>query len=212
MQIFQNGAVEVAKPAGPKGAEKALDLTLSRGLESACVDQCHSQPGADQGEMARAVGASVIDVETRRQEGRVVLGQGEAGEGDHPGGIVYEGDQVGLAPTAALPDLGSVHDVAHPKLARLAIGEAPPVGTAGRRGPVEKPLAGQKPVYRGRGERMIDPFVLCRLDDGPHRTGGVPGFQRDQAIGDLGRQAPGLAAIGTGLRIKRIEAAAAGSR
>ena len=221
LQGLPPGIFDAAQPAGPERAEEPFDLALPRRLERPGVDQRHAQPGADQGDMARAVGASVVDIEAlrqaapdqrvpeHRQEGRAVLGHGEGREGDDAGGVVDEGDQVGLAPGPADADPGPVHDVAHPQLARLAVGEAAPVGAVVRRLPVEQPLAGEKPVHGGRGERILDAFLARHPDDRPHRTGRVPGLQRDQAFGDLGRQAPGLPAVGARLRIQRVEAAAA---
>ena len=151
LQIVENVVADVTKPAGAKGPEEALDLALSRWLERSGVNQRNAELGADQGEMTGAVGASVIDVKTRRQtapdqrvledrqEGLDVLGHGEGGEGDDAGGVVDEGDQVGLAAAAAVPDLGPVHDVAHPQLAGVLEGEAaaiPPRRTAScRTGP-----------------------------------------------------------------------------
>ena len=42
------------------------------------------------------------------------VGEGEGGEGDDAGGVVDEGDQVGLAASPAVGDGRAVHDVAHP--------------------------------------------------------------------------------------------------
>ena len=211
---------EVAKPAGPKGAEEALDLTLSRWLERSCVNQRNAEPGADQGEMTGAVGASVVDVQAgreaapdqrvleHRQERRSVLRHGEGGERDDAGGVVDEGDQVGLAPGSAVPDLGSVHDVAHPHLAGMPEGEAAAIRPVGRL-LVEQALAAEEAVHGGRGERVVDTLLLDLLDDGANRQCVVLGLQRDEALGDLGRQPPGLPPVGAGLGVERVEAAVA---
>ena len=173
-----------------------------------------------QGELAGAVGGAVVDIQALRQaaadqrvlehgqEGLDVLGHGEGGEGDDPGGVVDEGDEVGLATAPAVADLGPVHDVAHPQLAGLAEGEAAPVGAV-RRLAVEQPLAAQQPVHGGRGERVTDALLGGRADDRAHRPGRVVGLQRDQALGDLGRQPPGLPAVGARLGVESLEAAIA---
>ena len=91
------------------------------------------------------------------QERGGVLGVREGGEGDDPGGVVEEGDEEGLSASAPVAHLRPVHDIAHPQLAGVAEGEAPPVGggrVAGRF--VEQPLAREQPVH-GRGrERVVD--------------------------------------------------------
>ena len=92
------------------------------------------------------------------------------------------------------PDLGPVHDVAHPQLAGVAEGEAAAVGAV-RRLLVEQALAAEEPMHGRRGERVIDAAVSSCPDDGAHRPGGVVGLERNEALGDLGRQAPGLSAI-----------------
>ena len=100
-----------------------------------------------------------------------------------------------------------MHDVAHPQLAGVLEGEAAAVGTVGRL-PVEQALAAEEAVHGRGGEVMIDPLLPGLLDDGFDRQCLVLGLQRDEALGDLGRQPPGPAAVGAGLRIERVEAAA----
>ena len=72
--------------------------------------------------------------------------------GDDPGGIVNEGDQVGLALASAHPHGGAVHHVAHPHLAGPREGEAAAVGlTGGVCGFVHQAVAGQQAMDGGRG-------------------------------------------------------------
>ena len=101
-----------------------------------------------------------------------------------------------------------MHDVAHPQLAGVAEGEAAAVGAV-RRLLVEQALAAEEPMHGRRGERVIDAAVSSCPDDGAHRPGGVVGLERNEALGDLGRQAPGLSAISARLGVKRVEAAVA---
>ena len=55
--------IEVGEPAGAKGSEPALDLSLSRGMMRSCVDEGDAELGADQGELAGAVVGAVVDIE-----------------------------------------------------------------------------------------------------------------------------------------------------
>ena len=134
----------------------------------------------------------------------------EGGEGDDPGGIVDEGDEVGLSALAPVADLGSVHDIAHPQLAGVAEGESSPVGGDGVAGVfVEQALAREQAVHGGGGEGVIDAALACDANQGIDRECGLLGLERDEQLGDLGGQAPGLAAVGAGLRIQRLEPAGA---
>ena len=166
----------MAEPAGAKGSEPAFDLALSGGLIRTGMDQGDAEPGADQGELAGPVACAVVDVEAlgqpaadegvpeHRQEGLGVLGGGEGGEGDDAGGVVDEGDEVGLAAATAVPDLWPVHDVAHPQLAGVAEGEAAAVGAV-RGLSVEQALAAEQPVHGRGGERVVDAVLDGRPDD-----------------------------------------------
>ena len=220
LEAVQSLGLEVGEPAGPQRPEEALDLALPRWLVGPGVDQRDAELRTDQGELAGAIGGPIIDVEARRnsaadkgvlehrQEGLDVLGQGEGGKRDDAGGVVDEGDEVGLAPGSAVSDLGPVHDVAHPQLAGLLEGEAAAVGAV-RRLLVEQALAAEEPMHGGRGERMIDTVVAGLLDDPAHRPCRIAGLQLDELRGDLGRQPPRLPPVGARLGVKRVEAAVA---
>ena len=135
--------VEVVEPALAQGSEPSLDLRLRGRLEGPGVDQRDAELGADEGEMAGAVAGAVVDVEADGQsaahEGLLSTGRKAAGvrapqaarwrtrRRRDAGGVVDEGDQVGLASPPAVGDVGAVHDVAHPQFAGMAVGEAPPV-------------------------------------------------------------------------------------
>ena len=126
------------------------------------MDERDAELCADQDELTGAVGGAIVDVEAlgqpaadkgvleHGQEGLNVLGGGEGGEGDDAGGVVDEGNEVGLAPALAEPDLGPVHDVAHPQLAGVAEGEAAAVGAV-RGLLVEQAPAAEEADARSRG-------------------------------------------------------------
>ena len=86
-----------------------------------------------------------------RQEGGGVLPAGKGGVGDDAGGVVDEGDQVGLVAPATGANLGAVHDIAHPHLASVFEGEAAAVDAKRLVGAFDhKPLAAQQTVHGGR--------------------------------------------------------------
>ena len=58
-------------------------------------------------------------------------------------------------------------------------------------------------------EGVVDAALACDVDEGVDRKRGVVGFERDEELGDLGGQAPGLAAVGAALRVQRLEPAGA---
>jgi hypothetical protein len=107
------------------------------------MNQGDAELGAHQGQVLGAVIGPIVHVQAlgqpatqdglleNRQEGGGILRQGEGRIGDHPGGIVDEGDQIGLALDAITDeDRRSVHHIAHPQLPGLLESEAAPVGIA----------------------------------------------------------------------------------
>ena len=72
-------------------------------------------------------------------------------------------------------------------------------------------LGPDRVMGRGAGALDAEPELLLdvRADDRAHRPGRVVGLQRDQALGDLGRQPPGLPAVGARLGVESLEAAVA---
>ena len=124
--------------------------------------------------------------------------------------IVEKRDEEGLAAPAPITDLGAVHDVAHPQLPGIAEGESSPVGRGGLAGtPVEQALAREQPVHRGGSKTVVDAARAGGLDELVDRHRGVLGLELDEALCDLGGQAPGLAAVGAALRVQRLEPAGA---
>ena len=106
--------------------------------------------------------------------------------------------------------LGPCHHIAHPHLAGVAEGESLPVGTGGLVGAfVEQAFAREQAVHGRAGERMVDAVFACGVDESFDRERGVLGLERDEQLGDLGWQTPGLAAVGAGLGIQRLEPAVA---
>ena len=148
------GGEVVGEHRGAKRAEEAFDFSLSRGLVGAGVDEGDAELGAHERELLGAVVRPVVDEQSHRespardglfehgQERGGVLRVGEGGEGNHPGGVVDECNEVGLSAPAPVADLRPVHDIAHPQLAGVAVGEASPVGGDGVAGTsVEQPFA-----------------------------------------------------------------------
>ena len=118
-----------------------------------------------------------------RQEGGGVLRQGKGGVGHDPGGIVDEGDQVGLAlGTIAHQDARPVHHIAHPHLPGLGEGEAAPILIARVvLGFVHQAMAGQQAMHGGGRQRQFWGHLgaLARLaDDQLHRQLGVALLER----------------------------------
>ena len=116
-----------------------------------------------------AVVRAVVDVEAlgqsaaqdrlleHGQEGGGVLCEREGGVGDDAGGIVEEGDEVGLVSRLALDgNGGAVHDVAHPAFAGAGEGEAAPVVARGYIGALtHQPLAREDAVHGRGGEGEV---------------------------------------------------------
>ena len=127
--------------------------------------------------------------------------------------MIDKGDEEGLSASAPIADLWSVHDIAHPQLAGVAEGEASPVDGDGLAGAfVEKAFAREQPMHRGGSQRALDPALARCADEGVDRERGLLGLQPHEQLGDVGGQAAGPAAVDTGLRIQRLEAAAAVQR
>ena len=142
------------------------------------------------------------------EEGLDVLRGGEGGEGDDAGGVVDEGDEVGLSPGSAVTDLRPVHDIAHPQLAGIAEGEAAAVGAVVGLG-IEQALAVEQPVHGGGGEGVVDAGVAGGADDGAHRPGWIGDLEPNETRGELWGHAPGVAAVGARFGVQRLEAAIA---
>ena len=222
LDAVERAGVEVGEPAFAEGPEPSLDLSLGRWLEGLGVDQRDAELGADEGEVPGPVAGAVVDVEAVRQsaaheglpehgqEGGGVLGEREGGVGDDAGGVVDEGDQIGLAAPAAVGDGRAVHDVAHPQLAGVPVGEAAAVGGGPARVAVEEPLAGEQPVdRRGREMDVVRHALPPRLvDHGAHGEGGAGGLYGDQQFGGLRGQPAGTAAVGARPGMQGVEAAA----
>ena len=213
---------KVGEPGGAKGSEEALDLALPRGLVGSGVDERDAELGAHQGELLGAEVRAVVGVQPggqppardgvleHGQEGGGVLGVGEGGEGNHPGGVVDERDEEGFSAPAPVADLRPVHHVTHPQLAGVAEGEPSPVGGHGLAGAfVEQPFAREQPVHRGGGEGVVGAALAGGFDERFDRQRGPFGLERDEQLGDLGGQAPGPAAVGAGLGVQRLEPAVA---
>ena len=192
-----------ARPGLPEAADRAAEAVLDYDRRCREVDaffegaEAHgARWDALRAEAAHGENVSIVDL-----PGYAPLTEAELG-------VVDEGDEVGLAPGSPVPDLGSVHDVAHPQLAGVFEGEAAAVGTVGRL-LVEQALAAEEPVHGGRGERMIHAALAGLLDDPAHRPCRIVGLQLDELRGDLGRKPPGLPPVGARLGVERIEAAVA---
>ena len=145
------------------------------------------------------------------QEGGGVLGEGEGGEGDDAGGVVDEGDEIGLAALSAIGNGGTVHDIGHPQLGGLPVLEAAAVrgrlpGTL-----VEEAFAGEQAMDGGRGEMDVGREIALAggVDDGTHGQGRVVLLDRDEQFGEVRRHAAGAAAVAAVLRIEGVEAALA---
>jgi len=189
------------------------------------MDQGNPQFGTHQGQLLGAVIGAVVHIQAlrqsaaqdrlleHRQKGLGVLRQGKGGIRNDPGGIVDEGDQVGLAPDAPpYPDAWPVHHIAHPQLPGLGEGEAAAVVIAWVvLGLVHQAMAGEQPVHGGQWQRQIrgDLGRLARrADDQLHRQIGVVLLGRQQGFDHRGGQGTGLTAVSAGLRQQRLEAAA----
>ena len=213
----------MVEPAAAQGPEPPFDFSLAGWLVGTRVDEGDAELGAHQGELPGPVVGAVVDVESRgqasaqdrllehRQEDRGVLGEGEGGEGDDAGGVVDEGDQVGLAAAAAVGDGRAVHDVAHPQLAGVSVGEAPSVGHRLLGPPVEEAFAGEQAVDGRRREIQVrgDITPAGGVDDGAHGEGRVAGLDGDQEFGDVRRHAAGAAPVAAGPGMQGVEAALA---
>ena len=171
---------EVAQPGGAKRSEEAFDLSAPGGLVGPGMDQSDAELGAHERELLGAEAAAVVDVKSSResaprdgllehgQERGGVLRVGEGGEGDDAGGIVDKRNQEGLSAPAPVAHLRSVHHIAHPQLAGVAVGEPSPVGGDGLTGArVEQALAREQPVYGRGGERVLDAALAGGADEGP---------------------------------------------
>ena len=67
-------------------------------------------------------------------------------------------------------------------------------------------------MHRGGSQRALDPALARRADEGVDRERGLLGLQPHEQLGDIGGQTARPAAVDTGLRIQRLEAAAAVQR
>ena len=176
---------EVTHKLRAHGAEPAFHFALALRAMGPGVDEGHTELGAHQRQVLGAVVGAVVDIQAlrqaaahqrlleHRQEGGGVLGQGKGGIGHHPRGVVYESDEVSLAPGAPLDVHGrAVHHVAHPQLAGTRKGEAAPVIARRCVGALaHQSLAHQQTVDRGGGQRHVGGNLLARagvLDDGAH--------------------------------------------
>ena len=159
----------MAQPGGAKGAEESLDFSLSGGLIGAGMDEGDAEFRAHERKLLGAVVGAVVDEQSHGQppacdgvfehgqERGGALGVCEGGKGDDAGGIVDECDEEGLSAPAPVAHLRPVHDIAHPQLAGVAVGEASPVGGDGLAGArVEQPLAREQPVHRRGGKGVVD--------------------------------------------------------
>ena len=200
----------------------ALRIRLIR----SCMDECDAQLGAHQRQMLGAVVGAVIDVQAlrqstahqrmleHRQERGGVLGQGERGVGHHAGGVVEEGDEVGLAPGAPGDGHGrTMHDIAHPQLAGVREGEAAPIGGRGGIGALaHQALAREQAMHARHGQHQLvgqRSAGACLRDDAAHRQCRVLLLDRDQQLGHVVGDLARPAAVGTRLGAQRIEAAGA---
>ena len=212
----------MAQPGGAKGSEEALDLSAPGGLIGPGMDEHDAEFRAHERKLLGAEVRPVVDVEPGGQaaprDGLLEHGQqrggvlrvGEGGEEDDAGGVVDERDEERLSAPAPVADFGAVHHIAHPKLPGVTEGEPSPVGSDGLTGAlVEQALAREQPVHGRGGKRVVDAAFAGDGDEGFDRARGLLGLERDEQLGDLGGQAPGLAAVGTGLRIQRLEPAGA---
>jgi hypothetical protein len=160
---------QTGEELGAHGSEEALDFALALGPVRAGLDQGDTELGAHQGQVLGAVIGPVVHIQAlrqsaaqdglaeHRQEGLGVLRQGKGGRGDDPGGIVDEGDQVGLTPGAITHrNARPVHDIAHPQLPGLGEGEAAPVAIARiLLGPDHQAMAGEQPMHGGGRQRQV---------------------------------------------------------
>ena len=186
------------------------------------MDERDAELCAHQGELLGAVVGAVVDEQSHGEppacdgllehgeERGGVLRVGEGGEGEDAGGVVDERDEEGLSAPASVAHLRPVHHVAHPQFAGVAVGEASPVGGDGVTGAfVEHSLAREQPVHGRGGKRVLDAALAGGADERFDRECGLLGLDRDEQLGELWGQSPGLAAVGAGLRIQRLEPAVA---
>ncbi len=109
--------------------------------------------------------------------------------GNHPGGIVHEGDQIGLAAHAPFDgDTGAVHDIAGPELSGSGEGEAAAILVMSGLGlALHQPMTHEQAVDRGRWQRQIRVHraVVTQVPDHlAHGPGGMFLLQGDQGLGD----------------------------
>ena len=189
------------------------------------MDQSDAELGAHQGQLLGAEICSVVDKQTERQaaadqgllehrqEGDGVLAAGKGSVGDDAGGVVDEGDQVGLVTLAASADLGAVHDIAHPQLNGELEGKAAAVDAKRLVSAfAHEALAAEQTVHGGRRQTQVVGELAGADGAGDHlahRPDWVFGLGGDQQLDHVGRQAARPAAVGGRLGVERVEAAAA---
>ena len=100
LKALGGGGGEVGEHRSAKGTEEAFDFSLSRGLVGAGVDERDAELCAHERELVGAVVGTIVDEQPHGQsapgdgllehgqERGGVLGVGEGGEGNHPGGVV----------------------------------------------------------------------------------------------------------------------------
>ena len=102
-----------------------------------------------------------------------------------------------------------MHHVAHPELACLVEGEAPPVFAGRLLGPlVHESVAGQEPVHgRGRQVQIVSRGGFDLLDQGSDRQRRLGLLHEAERVRDLLRDRPRMALITSRLGTQGIEAA-----
>ena len=218
---------ERGQELSPTRAKEPFNLPLRLRLVGAGVDQGHAQLRADEREMPRTIGRSVVDVEPGghpaalegpredRQEREDVLAAGKRRVRHDARRVVEQRDQIRLVPTAILVVLHAraVHHVAHPEVVGERKRKAPTVlRGGGLRGAHHQAVARQEAMHgRGRHDevRRDQAALARRRDQHQHAEGGGLLLQRAQRVGDGRRERTRPADIAPRPRLQRVEAAAA---
>jgi len=180
------------------------------------MDQCNAELGAHQGQVVGTVVGAVIDIQSLReassqdrlleygQKRLGVLRMGESSMRDEARGIIQKADEIALAPSAPGDGHGrAVHHIAHPQLPGTCEGKAAAVLLARLLGaPLHQAVAGEQAVHaRGRQVLALGHRPQCAGlgDDQTHRQRRVVLLDREQLLGDGGRDRPWGATIGARL-------------
>lgn len=221
IRVDQRG--EELRPYGPK---PSLELALRLGLKRSRMNKGHTEFGAYEGEMARAIRRAVVDVQPlaqaaatdrpfqdREERGHRLVPREGGGRND-PRGVIEQRDEIGFMASAIVDveDARAVHDVTHPEFVGRVEREAAAVLCrrlvwAAR----HQALATEQPMD-GRGREPDlgrDELLLARRgDQHRHTEGGVRLFERTQLVGHGLRERAHVPGVAPRARLERVEAAA----